>query len=41
MHKIILPILTKKQIKNIMNYKPTKEFIDSCEKAGRLFGELK
>ena len=39
-NKTILPVLTKEQIKN-MNCKPTKEFIDSCKKAGRLFGEPK
>lgn len=41
MDKVILPILNKEQVKNIMNYKPTKEFIDSLKKAGRLFGEPK
>ena len=39
-NRITLPILTKEQIKNV-NHKPTKEFIDSCKKAGRLFGEPK
>lgn len=39
-NRIILPILTKEQIKNV-SHKPIKEFIDSCKKAGRLFGEPK
>ena len=40
-NKIIIPILNKEQVKRLLNIKPNKDIIESCKKAGKLFGEPK